>query len=149
LLRSLSGRLLAQQLGDGCARLGPAEAPEGTSGGMPLGIQVHGSRDCRDETRTLNNTRSDDEHYRLARRRIANHGKRWNRCEKPAPSGFGSELRCVSNPRIRYRFDQRGTVKAGRRQGLLPARGAGRAVLGRCGAFGKQVKLPGGHAVSL
>ncbi len=143
--------------------------------GWQIGTEMHGSRDCRYETGTLNDTRDDDAHDRLARGWPANHGKRfyccgllrngaigakadkppaktfkrWNRCSKAAPSGFGSERQRVDDPRIRYRFDQRDIVKGGRRQGLLPPHGAGRAVPGRSSAFGKKVELPGGHALSL
>jgi hypothetical protein len=143
--------------------------------GRQIGAQVHGSNDGGDEAGTLNDTRDDDPDDRSARGRAANDGKRFHRCEllrngaigakadeppaktfkrrnrcgKPPPSGLGSEFRCVGDPRVRYRFDQHGIVKAGRRQGLLPAHGAGRAVLGRSSAFGKQVELPGGHALSV
>jgi hypothetical protein len=143
--------------------------------GRQIGTQVHGSRNCRDETGTLNDTRDDNPDDRSARRGAANYGKRfqrcallrngaigakadkppaktfkrWNRCSKPAPSGFGRQLGCVGDPCVRYCFDQRGIVKASWHQGLLSDHGAGRAVLGRCSAFGEQVELLGGHALSL
>jgi hypothetical protein len=168
-------------------RCADASASAGTNAGvsMPqevkpdvrrqIGTKMHGSRDCRNETGTLNDTRDNNPDDRLARRRAANHGKRFQRCElfrngatgakadeppaktlkrrnrrgKPAPSGFGSELCCVGDPRIRYRFDQGGIVRTGRRQGLLTDSGGRRAALGRSSAFGKEVELPGGHATRL
>jgi hypothetical protein len=35
--------------------------------GRQIGTEVYGSRDCRDETRTVNDPRSDDADVRLAR----------------------------------------------------------------------------------
>lgn len=54
--------------------------------GRQIGTEVHGSSDCRGETGTLNGMRSDDAYDRLARGRVANHGKRFHRCEPRVPN---------------------------------------------------------------
>jgi hypothetical protein len=93
----------------------------------------------RRQDQSLREVRADDADDRSARRHAATDGKRVHRCEllrngairakadeppantlkrrnrcgKPAPSGLGSKLRGVGDPRVRYRFDQYGIVKAG------------------------------------